>query len=35
MNVIRHEHISANADAEVTRSSTIFDERSVNFLLGE
>ncbi len=27
--MIRHDHISANADAKVSRSSTIFDKRLV------
>ena len=35
MNVIGHEHISADADAKVGRAPTIFDEGLVHFVRGE
>ena len=33
MNVIRHDHVSPNADSKVSCSSAIFDERLVHFRL--
>ena len=35
MNVIGHEHVSADADAKVSRAPTIFDEALVHFGSGE
>jgi hypothetical protein len=35
MNVIGHEHVSANPDAKLGCPATIFDERLVHFGRGE